>query len=114
MSLTNSKSLLDPRKTVTPARSITTSWLRSFFFFFSSRRRHTRLTCDWSSDVCSSDLIDGKTRRQPFLTLPWRGMAIAYGELRSPLAPGVFARGSARVAPYFLLPSWEKVARSAG
>src|SRR5690242_7841242 len=27
-----------------------------FVFFFSSRRRHTRLTCDWSSDVCSSDL----------------------------------------------------------
>src|SRR5690242_9795753 len=26
------------------------------YFFFSSRRRHTRLTCDWSSDVCSSDL----------------------------------------------------------
>src|SRR6516225_10157003 len=24
-------------------------------FFFSSRRRHTKLTCDWSSDVCSSD-----------------------------------------------------------
>src|SRR5690242_6610571 len=31
--------------------------LRLFFFFFSSRRRHTRLTCDWSSDVCSSDLF---------------------------------------------------------
>src|SRR5690242_21436029 len=29
------------------------------FFFFSSRRRHTRLTCDWSSDVCSSDLDGG-------------------------------------------------------
>src|SRR5438034_4702838 len=28
----------------------------SFFFFFSSRRRHTRSLCDWSSDVCSSDL----------------------------------------------------------
>src|SRR5690242_19169111 len=28
------------------------------FFFFSSRRRHTRLTCDWSSDVCSSDLME--------------------------------------------------------
>src|SRR2546427_10882380 len=27
-----------------------------FFFFFSSRRRHTRFDCDWSSDVCSSDL----------------------------------------------------------
>src|SRR6266568_8382008 len=29
------------------------AWL---FFFFSSRRRHTRWNCDWSSDVCSSDL----------------------------------------------------------
>src|SRR5689334_24846888 len=28
------------------------------FFFFSSRRRHTRWNCDWSSDVCSSDLPD--------------------------------------------------------
>src|SRR4030066_1934349 len=27
-----------------------------FFFFFPSRRRHTRFKCDWSSDVCSSDL----------------------------------------------------------
>src|SRR5260370_11742740 len=30
----------------------------SYVFFFSSRRRHTRFKCDWSSDVCSSDLID--------------------------------------------------------
>src|SRR6266511_5288300 len=30
-----------------------------YFFFFSSRRRHTRFSRDWSSDVCSSDLIDG-------------------------------------------------------
>src|SRR3989475_1816893 len=29
-----------------------------FFFFFSSRRRHTRFDCDWSSDVCSSDLTE--------------------------------------------------------
>src|SRR5207249_9706160 len=28
-----------------------------FFFFFSSRRRHTRSKRDWSSDVCSSDLV---------------------------------------------------------
>src|SRR5205085_7383799 len=28
-----------------------------FCFFFSSRRRHTRFDCDWSSDVCSSDLL---------------------------------------------------------
>src|SRR3989454_6681011 len=31
---------------------------RFFFFFFSSRRRHTRLQGDWSSDVCSSDLLN--------------------------------------------------------
>src|SRR5260221_5264850 len=31
------------------------------FFFFSSRRRHTRSLCDWSSDVCSSDLRLGIT-----------------------------------------------------
>src|SRR2546430_4940488 len=30
--------------------------LSAVFFFFSSRRRHTRFDCDWSSDVCSSDL----------------------------------------------------------
>src|SRR5438105_15886131 len=29
-----------------------------FLFFFSSRRRHTRSTRDWSSDVCSSDLVN--------------------------------------------------------
>src|SRR5205807_3673218 len=32
----------------------------SFGFFFSSRRRHTRLQGDWSSDVCSSDLMPAK------------------------------------------------------
>src|SRR5256886_9385988 len=31
-------------------------------FFFSSRRRHTRFDCDWSSDVCSSDLRTEKHR----------------------------------------------------
>src|SRR2546427_8626572 len=32
------------------------------FFFFSSRRRHTRFDCDWSSDVCSSDLSNDVAR----------------------------------------------------
>src|SRR5690348_17902391 len=31
-------------------------------FFFSSRRRHTRWTGDWSSDVCSSDLVTSRNR----------------------------------------------------
>src|SRR3712207_7264866 len=33
------------------------------FFFFSSRRRHTRYWRDWSSDVCSSDLLEGVQRQ---------------------------------------------------
>src|SRR3989454_12804440 len=41
--------------------------LRSFFFFFSSRRRHTRLQGDWSSDVCSSDLVANNTWIQQHL-----------------------------------------------
>src|SRR5882762_2496050 len=32
-------------------------WMVVAPFFFSIRRRHTRFKCDWSSDVCSSDLI---------------------------------------------------------
>src|SRR5438270_3397233 len=31
--------------------------LEILVFFFSSRRRHTIFDCDWSSDVCSSDLL---------------------------------------------------------
>src|SRR6266480_5069531 len=45
------------------------------FFFFSSRRRHTRLTCDWSSDVCSSDLIRMLTTLLP----PTAGTALVNG-----------------------------------
>src|SRR2546430_5518091 len=47
-------------------RSITIHswWVTSFMccccFFFSSRRRHTRFDCDWSSDVCSSDLHNAR------------------------------------------------------
>src|SRR5256886_8634449 len=40
-----------------------------FFFFFSSRRRHTRFDCDWSSDVCSSDL---------FAAAGWGGSALTH------------------------------------
>src|SRR5690606_41121305 len=53
-----------------------------FFFFFSSRRRHTRFSRDWSSDVCSSDLVQTIKKRimaspppetitpNPYLLLP--------------------------------------------
>src|SRR5260221_14377263 len=41
--------------------------------FFSSRRRHTRSLCDWSSDVCSSDL---SWRQQPSQQLREQGLHI--------------------------------------
>src|SRR2546430_6836236 len=57
------------------------------FFFFSSRRRHTRFDCDWSSDVCSSDLKTHGRVDSTRLSLPWhtsRGLVkITYGELSS-------------------------------
>src|SRR3712207_8834459 len=40
-----------------------------FFFFFSSRRRHTRYWRDWSSDVCSSDLLVRQMAEQYPITL---------------------------------------------
>src|SRR5690606_4455349 len=55
------------------------------FFFFSSRRRHTRFSRDWSSDVCSSDLIytlprDGKAISGPSVRLA-EICASSYGNL---------------------------------
>src|SRR6266567_6541760 len=44
------------------------NFLLFFFFFFSSRRRHTRFDCDWSSDVCSSDLLGWRNSE-------WTGIA---------------------------------------
>src|SRR2546430_10263306 len=57
-----------------------------FYFFFSSRRRHTRFDCDWSSDVCSSDLV----RR-------WLSQVGEYADDLLVLPP-------ARIAPISLLP----------
>src|SRR5260221_9424997 len=69
-------------------------------FFFSSRRRHTRSLCDWSSDVCSSDLIQPIFLRHIFnmavhtqdreascpaeisaVCRHWRNVAVSYGAL---------------------------------
>src|SRR2546428_11034323 len=42
-----------------------------YFFFFSSRRRHTRSDRDWSSDVCSSDLIGQVMQESMQAALTW-------------------------------------------
>src|SRR5689334_17368600 len=47
-------------------------------FFFSGRRRHTRWNCDWSSDVCSSDL-DGHTTCDvtPYAASSWPSVSVS-------------------------------------
>src|SRR2546430_2817521 len=49
---------------------------RIAFFFFSSRRRHTRFDCDWSSDVCSSDLTSSATIRKNGQTVAESQLAV--------------------------------------
>src|SRR2546427_2265414 len=51
--------------------------LRVDGFFFSSRRRHTRFDCDWSSDVCSSDLYTpGLVVRYVVENLVWLALGL--------------------------------------
>src|SRR2546430_988917 len=55
-------------------------------FFFSSRRRHTRFDCDWSSDVCSSDLnVDLSSDKRLQRTLEaWQPNYIAWWNTMGP------------------------------
>src|SRR5207248_8714056 len=81
-----------------------------FCFFFSSRRRHTRSYGDWSSDVCSSDLVSRRfdvELSQPQVALTVRGPQnllaelkldelAAYVNLRRNVEPGEIGRASCR------------------
>src|SRR2546427_3590737 len=60
------------------------------FFFFSSRRRHTRFDCDWSSDVCSSDLPEAHqlTIYIGWLMHRWPGAIVAGGLF---VVPGIIS-----------------------
>src|SRR5438034_11658496 len=70
-------------------------------FFFSSRRRHTRSLCDWSSDVCSSDLFrcidlsfqleDVKARQSEATSLN-SSLKLEIAGLRNPMRIDVIAR----------------------
>src|SRR5215217_9212547 len=55
-----------------------------FFFFFARRRRHTRYWRDWSSDVCSSDLLEPIPLPRDFPTsdLPALDAIAATGEIQ--------------------------------
>src|SRR6266481_10085359 len=62
-------------------------------FFFSSRRRHTRWNCDWSSDVCSSDLRDARVVMGAVAPIPWRSQ-----EAEAALKAGPLDESRARAA----------------
>src|SRR5438034_9477919 len=69
-------------------------------FFFSSRRRHTRSLCDWSSDVCSSDLAIDPAKIK-LLTEPERVIAhvVALKVEEEKPAEAVAAEGAAPAEP---------------
>src|SRR5256885_8265356 len=83
---------------------------RCMIFFFSSRRRHTRLQGDWSSDVCSSDLVSrekcGRLRTgQLRLTIVrWRNSVF-----RSDAAVRIITLG---ISECYRIVSWEKIGRA--
>src|SRR5207249_5575369 len=72
-----------------------------FCFFFSSRRRHTRSKRDWSSDVCSSDLVGVVLRSRE----PLRGRARAVDKLERALRQA-YPTERWQVAPFFQFGSW--------
>src|SRR2546430_1649146 len=61
-----------------------------FFFFFTSRRRHTIFDCDWSSDVCSSDLVGARLypRDRDLRTLAPAGIEFAPPRAERSTGPG--------------------------
>src|SRR5205085_7857447 len=61
-------------------------------FFFSSRRRHTRFDCDWSSDVCSSDLAHSVSERDQQHGMSTGGNAY----MVSPIDPEALLRSEER------------------
>src|SRR5256885_13186151 len=62
----------------------------SVFFFFSSRRRHTRLQGDWSSDVCSSDLLYARARYYDPASGQFISRDPVEGEARLPITWGAY------------------------
>src|SRR6266511_6376052 len=102
-----------------------------FFFFFSSRRRHTRFSRDWSSDVCSSDLVRHAATVQNWstalkvgaiLALAVAGFALGDGfhhpdtrAFTTPLSlTSLSAAGVALLGVLWAYEGWQNVTNSAG
>src|SRR5689334_25046568 len=75
-------------------------------FFFSSRRRHTTWNCDWSSDVCSSDLLGAMPHACRLKPLPvMRRFVTVRSEERR-----VGKEGRARWSPFRLIEKRAEIA----
>src|SRR6267142_848620 len=79
------------------------SYFFEFFFFFSSRRRHTRLTCDWSSDVCSfRSRLEGRGLCKTFKrrrVVDNVGVHVEQGEIVGLLGPN----GAGKTTTFYLI-----------
>src|SRR5438309_6372939 len=78
------------------------------FFFFSSRRRHTRWNCDWSSDVCSSDLARCHTHKyDPIQHREYYGLYALFNNLDESIMDG----NRPNPNPFIKLPTKEQTER---
>src|SRR5260370_36540542 len=83
--------------------------LLHLIFFFSSRRRHTRFKCDWSSDVCSSDLHARRHRGERRGGQPARASGPAVDGMKAGTARVVLIQGASLAVA---LATWEGLARA--
>src|SRR2546427_1590703 len=74
--------------------------IRGELFFFSSRRRHTRFDCDWSSDVCSSDLMPPESSFGYAASKPSRPTRLMARATASRCAPRCTPRASRPIATF--------------
>src|SRR2546427_6237756 len=70
-------------------------------FFFSSRRRHTRFDCDWSSDVCSSDLLKAPSHGET------GGKLSVHSRFHVPLGATLMVVDGAKVGRDSVLFTWD-------
>src|SRR5205085_6883862 len=77
--------------------------------FFSSRRRHTRFDCDWSSDVCSSDLA----ALSEVIAAPVTGVAAAPMRTVDLIPPRVSKGTTAPVLMHRVTPQYPAMAKLA-
>src|SRR5260221_7742859 len=94
---------------MTPS-SLSMYYHSSYFFFFSSRRRHTRSLCDWSSDVCSSDLFERVLYRRLYKSTDLEQVLLTIGLAFMAIATATYFYGP--IPKSVPLPDWLQIGRA--